>query len=523
LYHLRCTFFNHPGTTRLKIWVDALCINQANNEERNHQIQLMRSIYAESQLVIVWLGVEAGGSGDAFNHMACLSTQYPTTRALIDNCKMTLTDDFLKAVFHLTAREYWKRLWIIQEVALGDVVLMCGPHYCAWDTLVLMERAIGRAYQICEGFSSRLKEQLKATKGSISDLNVIARLERCREAMREHGEMNIVWLMRMGQVAKVTDNRDRVYGLLGLMGEEMSLNIVPDYNLNVHATYAAFTESFVRSKQSLEILRLAGYSGQLPSWNTWVPSFNQRALTSPFDPPKSTSSASKDIPCVVDLRLDGALECRGIAFDTVDGVGVMHRREQSSWLSTNSGDTVPVQPRSDQNAYANTEGAATALWKTLTANRDVNGDEAPGSYAELLRPCLDRSHGSLVYISEFVSSNAIFKVFGKDLADYFNFEEDSTSEKSRLVSYEVANQARRCLTSRKLITTKGGYLALAPLRTQRGDVISILFGCSTPMVLRPFGSHYRLIGEAYVYGIMDGEGTEDYLSRRQRAELFRLY
>ena len=153
----------------------------------------------------------------------------------------------------------------------------------------------------------------------------------------------------------------------------------------------------------------------------------------------------------------------------------------------------------------------------------MNGDEAPDSYAELLRPYPDRSHGSLVYISKFVTSNAIFKVLGKDLADYFDFQEDDTPERNRLVSYEVANQARRCLTSRKLTTTTRGYLALAPLRTQRGDVISILFGCSTPMVLRPLGSHYRLIGEAYVHGIMDGEGTEDYLCGKQREELFRLY
>ena len=226
------------------------------------------------------------------------------------------------------------------------MLCLCVDHISVLgDTLLLMERAIGRAYQISESFSSRLRQLFKITRGSISDLNVIARLERCREAMRAYREMNIVWLMRMGQVANVTDDRDRVYGLLGLMGEQMSLSIVPDYKLNVYATYVAFTESFIRTKQSLEILRLANYDGQLPTWNTWVPFFNQRALTSPFDPPKSTSSVSRDMPCVVELRLDGALECRGIAFDTVDGVGVMHHRERSFWLSTSPGDVAPVQAK----------------------------------------------------------------------------------------------------------------------------------------------------------------------------------
>jgi hypothetical protein len=91
----------------------------------------------------------------------------------------------------------------------------------------------------------------QVTKSSIFDINVIMRLERCRGAMRERGEMDIVWLMRMGQVAKVGDDRDRVYGLLGLMGEKMSLNIIPDYNLRAKETYAAFTKSFSTPNKAL--------------------------------------------------------------------------------------------------------------------------------------------------------------------------------------------------------------------------------------------------------------------------------
>lgn len=484
----------------------------------------MRSIYADSRLVVAWLGPEADGSGYALDCMNNLSKQYPSTRSLVKACDTAFTPEFVTAVLRLSAREYWRRLWIIQEVALGDVLLLCGSSYCSWDTLALMERAIGIARQIPGTFSSHLKTKLKGTKTSISDLNVVMRLERCREAMREQGEMDIVWLMRMGQVAKVTDNRDRVYGLLGLMGETMSLSIVPDYTLRTHETFAAFTKSFVHTKKSLEILRLAESSEDLGSWNSWVPPFYRRSLANPFDPPKSKYSASRDIPCVAELdRLDGGLGCTGLSFDIVDGVGVMHRRERSTWMSTSSGDVIPVQPRSDQNAYAGTEGATTALWKTLTANRDVNGEAAPEFYAELLRPKQDPSHGSLVYITEFVSSNAKLNVFGKQLADYFNFEHAESDRNSRPTSYDAANQARRCLESRKLITTVKGYLALAPIHTKQGDVVSLLFGCSTPMVLRPIGNHYQLIGETYVHGIMSGEGTEDYLRGKQTAEIFRLY
>lgn len=47
------------------LWVDALCINQDDLEERTQQVQMMALIYAYASRVVVWLGEEAGGSGDA--------------------------------------------------------------------------------------------------------------------------------------------------------------------------------------------------------------------------------------------------------------------------------------------------------------------------------------------------------------------------------------------------------------------------------------------------------------------------
>jgi hypothetical protein len=40
------------------LWVDAICINQSNTEEKNRQLWLMRQIYEKAASTIVWLGVE---------------------------------------------------------------------------------------------------------------------------------------------------------------------------------------------------------------------------------------------------------------------------------------------------------------------------------------------------------------------------------------------------------------------------------------------------------------------------------
>lgn len=44
------------GRASRLVWVDAICINQNSVQERNHQVELMGKVYAQSSRVIVWLG-----------------------------------------------------------------------------------------------------------------------------------------------------------------------------------------------------------------------------------------------------------------------------------------------------------------------------------------------------------------------------------------------------------------------------------------------------------------------------------
>ncbi len=66
------------------------------------------------------------------------------------------------------------------------------------------------------------------------------------------------------------------------------------------------------------------------------------------------------------------------------------------------------------------------------------------------------------------------------------------------------------------MATSDGYIGWAPdnifgaadQQTKRGDLIAVLLGCSTPVVIRPRGrggQTFQVIGEAYVQGLMRGE------------------
>ncbi|KAL2354621.1 heterokaryon incompatibility, partial [Cryomyces antarcticus] len=55
--------------TKRVLWVDALCINQADIPERIAQVAQMRHIYEAAQEVAVWLGGETSGSPRAFSFL----------------------------------------------------------------------------------------------------------------------------------------------------------------------------------------------------------------------------------------------------------------------------------------------------------------------------------------------------------------------------------------------------------------------------------------------------------------------
>ena len=86
------------------IWIDAICINQANNTERNAQVQRMGEIYSQADEVIIWLGDAPDGS--------C---------SLADGChlgnlgKECTRDDIREnraSIFDVFERPWFNRLWV---------------------------------------------------------------------------------------------------------------------------------------------------------------------------------------------------------------------------------------------------------------------------------------------------------------------------------------------------------------------------------------------------------------------------
>ncbi|KAF4624308.1 hypothetical protein G7Y89_g13865 [Cudoniella acicularis] len=76
---------------------------------------------------------------------------------------------------------------------------------------------------------------------------------------------------------------------------------------------------------------------------------------------------------------------------------------------------------------------------------------------------------------------------------------------------------------RRFTITQKGYMGLTPPKAQVGDLICIFFGASTPFVVREIeDGYFRLVGECYVHGLMDGEAMDDLLARKLEGQTITL-
>ncbi|KAF2266543.1 HET-domain-containing protein [Lojkania enalia] len=135
--------YSHASFRRLgdtAWWIDQICINQQDIEERSSQVSLMRRIYKRATSVSVWLGESSPDSSRAIDLLTAIGRPpinapgekkivYPEFSAE-DVCKNW------RALKNLLERPWWERVWIRQEVALSNSVkLWVGERCCEMELL----------------------------------------------------------------------------------------------------------------------------------------------------------------------------------------------------------------------------------------------------------------------------------------------------------------------------------------------------------------------------------------------------
>jgi Heterokaryon incompatibility protein (HET) len=101
------------------LWVDAICINQNDSEEKGHQVGQMIRVYEQADQVIAWLGESENDSDLAINYIT--SEAKDKYQAVYGHQRIE------DALIKFWCRPYWTRVWVVQELAMArQAVFRCG-------------------------------------------------------------------------------------------------------------------------------------------------------------------------------------------------------------------------------------------------------------------------------------------------------------------------------------------------------------------------------------------------------------
>ena len=249
------------------LWIDAICINQKDEAERNEQVRRMADIYSCASRVVIWLGPASATSQKALSVLSYVGEQVELSRdfemlgvaeAVEDgwsssSFKLPYSNETYTAICELVQRPWIFRIWVIQEVQLAqnNAVLKCGNDEMSFN---LFCRAVH-----C------LVEKRPPIAVLDKPLSAILWL------IVPSGGFSFSMLVYRNSQKQCSDSRDKIYALLGLVQPEFRHKIQPRYSDSVGPV---FRDAFLACLEHFRRVEFLGYcytANRLIEGPTWIP------------------------------------------------------------------------------------------------------------------------------------------------------------------------------------------------------------------------------------------------------------
>jgi hypothetical protein len=509
------------------LWADAICINQLDIQERNSQVLLMRDIYAHARQTTVWLGESCLDSDRALaliprlakgcfnqqaNHEETHKMVLKVVKGRMPYSLPPRTDPGWRGFAMLIQRPWFYRIWVVQELAMSKLaVVQCGMSSVSWLDLVAAVHLF-------------LALQL-SIDGMFGQVNII---ELARRSVVNGDEKPLLELLMSYQRFQASDLRDKAYAIYGLANkvDMHRLSLVPDYSLTTAEAYLQLTIAILRKTRSLDILSVSRGSvptaiSNLPSWvPDWTYSNNCHPLRSTAckrtdnfraTPPELDSE-------VVLVDGDAVLGLSGHLIDTIDQIGdvfesklLFNTKKKVSllagryYLFNNWENNSLARCRT---AYITGGTRLDAYWQTIIAGDMEHGYAATKQGFTMWSKY--NTHGIFRRLpfgnrKIFLTIIAFISLLLRAFQTVF-FERHLSSRMN--ITSKFAEKVQVSI-QRRIFRTKKGYIGLAPEFAQEGDRIGLFKGGAVPLVMRPDGGRWKLVGDSYVHGIMTGEAFKE--------------
>ncbi|KAH4040065.1 hypothetical protein HBI09_023240 [Parastagonospora nodorum] len=516
-------------------WIDQICIDQKDGLERTHQVQLMNKIYSSSIRTVIWLPLDeptvvAAKSLILDSHKCLVArgiirAENEEREGVVDEVSSQATvtimpsreDGRWPALRELLGLPWFKRVWVIQEVALSTrpAIMLCGTQNLLWPFL----------YETIQWMLLHLLEvDFMFGMSDVERLGIIG-----EKTTWEDGTEEVAWdlqsLLLLSQSSLATVANDQVFALLGLCRDTREpgnwpVELNPDYDRPQAEVLMSVTRYCIRQDCNLDILQLvdveaAALDDGYPSWvlrldlqrqrgpigvHRVVTHSNHRMLESLFSDASNglrsviDDTAEPDILCLRGTRIDTAiLSCRNVVYEDVwDSSG--NRKKNETWL------------RDD-----------------LRAMLELCEENLPHMPSSELRRAffLATTRGLTPDYEDAVDEPLIhFETF-------LGIREDITTEVNH-APWDRPDPGRYSLSldvmiGRRVFITSQGRIGAGPDHMEPNDVVVILFGGKVPCILRPMEhGQWRFIGLCNIHGLMKGEALQGDGAKEENHEWFEL-
>ncbi|KAK4654105.1 hypothetical protein QC762_0062110 [Podospora pseudocomata] len=430
----------------------------------------------------------------------------------------------LNVIAHLVSLPWWSRAWVLQEAILHqrDVLAIYGeivvPMGLIEDSGAVLPRHYARG-DCCKRFWNSLPQAQKATLEKFA--NTMGQLEGIRQTLNmlkmKQIEM-LKYLIDKTRFKEATDPRDKIYGLLGLLSNcDEPIDLVPDYHLSANDLYTKVAMQMISYTRSLSILhhhefRSSALCSELPSWvPCWGPTYG--SLT-PFQIGERTANflacppgpdriphLANDTPC------PNALVVQGRFISKVSAVTTPASKETTSLfidLLTFLQTFFDIDPFSLHPITQEPE--EDALARTLLSDQvfEVRYEFKAGQVV------FSRAYAGDIQMFRLARQILMAQKMGQTLVLILpNGTVMDDEAKAHVVMH--AEENFWCANEgRVFFRTEEGHFGSGPRETNVGDEVWVVLGSLVPLVLRRATEGEegrRLVGYAYVHGIMDGEAA----------------
>lgn len=520
---LRCL---RNSTEPMVLWVDAVCINQSDGSDKARQIRLLPLIFKLATCVLAYLG-------DSTHSDAALETlmQIQAKEALRGQVGLwpielpevpsswngeaipLASEPIWKDIVELFQRSWFRRAWILQEVVCATSVrIICGGWVVDWNDLFHAMEVVCREVSTSDSFSSML-----------SSWAPFMTLARHRELQAIKQRMPLIQLLESFRYAESTLRRDRFFSLLGFAEDADHPSFEIDYQGHLEDIVRKYAAAFVEKGMGMQLLHRAGLNSdsddRFPSWiPDWtVPKQSSLCSLSERGPPLAAAGDTlANVWC--DASFLDELLVGGVVVDEIRSVSKTANvtNQVRAYLKEIDAavDALPRYPVHERDR----ESRFDVKWKVAIAGAWHPRKVASGDidmrtsyialkeyYAEVLKAVNQQQKQVLQSNTNNVKGRPQEKtdgsvspsgVVGKDIEKLW----------ARAQNYVLAMQDE--LSGWKFVVTLRGFVGLAPPAVQEGDAIAIFDGGAVPFLIRPSKKKpkaFRLVGECYVHGIMNGE------------------